>query len=104
MSIYQLHQEGCTNLSSVTLSSSITNIGKYAFASCRNLHELTCLAMTAPEAPDANYGSFPAFEGTGVDSKPNVLKVPSGATGYDTGVWADPLCNASKCRFTIEYI
>lgn len=33
----------------------------------------------------------------------NILYVPQGATGYDTGQWLDPLQNAEKCGFTISY-
>lgn len=33
----------------------------------------------------------------------NILYVPQGATGYDSGYWLDPLQNASKCGFTISY-
>jgi len=32
------------------------------------------------------------------------LKVPQGATGYDSEAWLDPLQNADKCGFHIEYI
>lgn len=34
----------------------------------------------------------------------NKLKVPTGAIGYDTSYWLDPLQNSDKCGFTIEYI
>ena len=33
----------------------------------------------------------------------NKFLVPLGATGYDSGYWLDPLQNASKCGFTLEY-
>lgn len=33
----------------------------------------------------------------------NILYVPQGATGYDTGKWLDPLQNIDKCGFTISY-
>lgn len=32
----------------------------------------------------------------------NMLYVPVGATGYDTGQWLSSLCNATKCGFTLS--
>ena len=72
------------------------------FAGCINLNSITCLAMVAPNIQNAFGNSTDTY--TGYNTKPNVLKIPTGATGYDTGYWLDPLQNESKCGFTIEYI
>jgi len=61
----------CTNLTSINIPSTVTDIGDYAFNEC-NLSTITCNAMTAPST---SYISTNADNGT--------LYVPVGSTGYD---------------------
>lgn len=62
---------------------------------------------TAPDVSDTAFGSDTtnnAYTGRNTyDQGINILYVPAGATGYDTGVWADVLLNPEKCGFTISY-
>ena len=93
----------CSGLTSITIPNSVTSIGNNAFINCNSLTLITCLATTAPTVESGTFGDNEYYY-AGKDTKPNILKVPTGATGYDTGRWLDPLCNAEKCGFTIEYI
>ena len=52
---------------------------------------------------DAPSGLYSFAGSNNHDKGTNMLYVPAGATGYDTGEWLDPLCNAEKCGFTISY-
>ena len=96
----------CSGLISVTIGSSVTSIGESVFHGCLSLSSITCLAATAPTVKSGAFGdsdtSYTGFDTH--DQGINKLKVPTGATGYDTGYWKDPLQNSSKCGFTIEYI
>ena len=101
---------GLTGLTALIIGNSVTYIGMSALNNLTNLNSITCLAMSAPETENnqAN-GTFGWGETWYVgrntyDQGINKLKVPTGATGYDTGEWLDPLQNAEKCGFTIEYI
>ena len=96
--------QNCTSLTSVTLPSSITSIKMRCFASCNSLKSITCLRTTAPSLESAVFGSG-TYNFTGrntYNTGENTLYVPSGATGYDTGYWLDPLQNAEKCGFTLS--
>ena len=58
-------------------------------------------------APPVRYDTFGSFDQAYVgrdtyDTGENKLYVPSNATGYNSGYWIDPLCNASKCGFTLS--
>ena len=64
----------CSNLTSVTVGNGVTSIGSSVFYNCK-LSEITCYAMTAPTIKSSTFQSIK----TG-----GVLKVPTGATGYDT--------------------
>ena len=98
--------EDCSSLTSITIPNSVTSIGAYAFRGCTDLTSIQCLATTAPRVGSDTFGSYDDnYSGRNTYNQGiNKLKVPTGATGYDTGAWADPLCNAEKCGFTIEYI
>lgn len=97
--------------------------GAVSLISCKALQTLTCgpdttylslegclsLKEINIEKTDGNFTvNFGSSESnyTGrntYDQRVNMLNVPSGATGYDQGKWADVLCDANKCGFTINY-
>ena len=87
-------------LTKVTLPSTLTSIGSNCFARAAKLRNLTIKASTAPSTSTYvfQYGTS-GYTGASQRGQ-NLLVVPPGATGYTTGEWADPLCNASKCGFT----
>ena len=97
---------GCSRPTSVTIPDSVTNIGNYAFFGCAALSSITSLRTSAPSVQSRTFGySTSNYTGRNTYSTGNnILKVPQGATGYDSGIWLDPLQNASKCGFHIEYI
>ena len=95
----------CESLTSIKIPDSVTSIGNYAFYKCNNLSLITCLAITAPTVKSNTFGELYFYTGNNTHNQGiNKLKVPQGATGYDTGAWKDPLQNSDKCGFTIEYI
>jgi hypothetical protein len=85
---------GCDNLETITLSSSLKTIKQECFCSCYSLHTIICKPLIAPslEIDVFSYVGENVPEGT-----PKVLRVPQGASGYDT--WLQYLKG-----FTIEYI
>ena len=98
---------GCSGLTSIDLTpfaaAPITNINS-VFDGCINLSNIV---MPWNIAPGTNMWSFGSQETTytGLNTRStgkNILYVPSDATGYDSGYWLDPLCNASKCGFTLS--
>ena len=98
--------QNCRGLTSVTIGSSVTSISSSVFYGCTSISSITCLATKAPTVSSGTFGSSANYY-TGRNTYNqgiNKLKVPSGATGYNTSYWADPLQNSSKCGFTIEYI
>jgi hypothetical protein len=48
---------GCSGLTSVTLSNSVTSIGDYAIAYCNNLTEVYCLAEQVPDTKSNSFQS-----------------------------------------------
>ena len=90
----------CENLQTVRSS---------AFSGCTSLSSITINAQTAPTLENNINGIFGSntsnYTGRATYSQgTNRLRVPQGAVGYDTGLWLDPLCNSTKCGFTLEYI
>lgn len=71
-----------------------------------NLKSITCKATTAPKVYSSTFGnSTDKYTGRNTyNTGENILYIPQGATGYDTGYWLDPLQNAEKCGFSIEYL
>lgn len=97
---------GCGALSSISIPASVTLIGKNAFYGCAGLRAMTVRGRVAPELRGATVfgegtGSFVGWNTHGAAS--NKLYVPTGASGYDTGLWADPLQHEEKCGFMISY-
>ena len=86
----------------------MTAIGNTAFSGCRSLSSITDYRLTAQTVGAATFGSATgtgnnAYAGYSTRGS-NKLRIYSAATGYDTGYWLDPLQNADKCGFSIEYI
>lgn len=99
--------ERCTSLTSVTIGSRVEKIGQWAFSECQALRLIESPCMMAPNIPINNTFGNSEEKYTGrntFSTGDNVLKIPQGATGYDTGAWADPLQDSSKCGFHIEYL
>ncbi|MBQ8337237.1 MAG: leucine-rich repeat domain-containing protein [Bacteroidaceae bacterium] len=62
-----------SSLESVTIGNSVTSIGKYAFAYCKDLADVYCLSTTVPSTTaDTFKGSYPL----------NTLHVPADAVEY----------------------
>ena len=94
----------CSSLTSIIIPASITSIRIYAFDYCLNLKSIICKSGKAPDISGPFGTNTKNYTGRNTyDQGTNILYVPAGATGYDTGVWLDPLCNAEKCGFTISY-
>lgn len=97
----------CSTLTSIVIGSGINTIHTGAFSSCPALSSITCLATSAPTVDANTFGiSDSYYTGWNTHSSGNnVLKVPQGATGYETAgtAWKDTLLDSSKCGFHIEY-
>ena len=98
----------CYNLKTLEIPSSVTSIGNMAFSGCRALSSITDYRLTAQTVGANTFGSA---AGTGTTAYTgystrgsNKLRIYSAATGYDTSYWLDPLQNADKCGFNVEYI
>ena len=95
----------CRGLTGITIGTSVTSIGEMTFEWCISLSSITCLATTAPITCDSFGYSTDNYTGRNTyDQGINKLKVSTGATGYDTDEWLNPLQNPNRCGFTIEYI
>lgn len=100
---------GCSELTSITIGNSVKEISYGVFYGCSNLSSITSLRTKAPITESNTFGQYANSTYTGRNTYStgnNVLKVPQGATGYTSSYsdWLDPLQNASKCGFHIEYI
>lgn len=100
---------GCLKLESLDFTPLAYTPGFYTntFSGCIKLSTIILPFMEAPIIDSYTFGTSTSSEQnryTGYSTRgSNVLYVPNGATGYDTGAWLDPLQNASKCGFTISY-
>ncbi len=96
----------CSSLATITIGTGITSIAEYAFSSCIAMSTIEFSTTTAPTLGTNVFGGLQnTYTGrNSYSSGINKLKVPTGATGYDTGQWLDPLCSSTKCGFTLEYI
>ena len=98
----------CLNIPEITIPATVTNIGSNAFHDCVSLSCITCECSTAPTAGSNVFGGvngIGTYTGRNTyTAGTNVLRIPTGATGYNASYWLDPLQNASKCGFHIEYI
>lgn len=103
--ITELSGLNSTPLESIEIPASVKTIKNNTFKMCKSLKVITCLCMSAPSLGDSPVFGYSAQEWTGrntYDTGENRLIVPAGATGYDSGYWLDPLCNATKCGFTLS--
>ena len=116
----------CQGLKSITIPDSVTSMGSTVFAynhiekiiigdirslgaaaffGCKDVKEIICLGKEAPATGDNQVfgASESSFVGrNSYDMGTNFIYVQSDATGYETGLWLDPLCNPSKCGFTLS--
>lgn len=96
--------EDCISLTSIVIPKSIVYIGNSAFYRCLSLSSIMCSIPKSLDVINLFGNSEISYTGRNTyDQGTNILYVPAGATGYDTGVWLDPLCNSEKCGFTISY-
>ena len=95
----------CYHLTSIVLPSSMKNIGIGSFSGATKLSSITCDSITAPTANDSGTFGKTASNYTGrntYNAGTNKLRIPLNASGYETGLWLDPLQNADKCGFKIH--
>ncbi len=52
---------GCTNLTSVTIPSTVTKVGEKAFSGCTKLTKVTCLSTTPPEAYSNSFVNYNGY-------------------------------------------
>lgn len=100
----------CTTLTSIDftpLANAVVN--GMGLSGCPSVKSITCPWLTAPTVLASDFGTSPKASDrrsyTGrytYSSNTNKLYVPTGATGYDTGGWLDPLQNKAKCGFTLS--
>ena len=101
----------CSSLTSIEFSENITLIDRLSLIGCSSLSSISISRAVAPKLGnsevfgDGPNGRFPRdYTGRNTyDQGINILYVPAGATGYDTGQWLDPLQDETKCGFTISY-
>lgn len=97
--------DGCTNLTNLTFPSSLSSLGSYMFRGCVNLKTIKFMGQRAPTISNTQTFGSSSSDYTGsntYNTGENKIYVPVGAIGYETGLWLDPLCNASKCGFTLS--
>ena len=94
----------CRALASIEIPGGVSEIGYTSFYGCVALKHILIHSQEAPTVADNSFGGgSSSYVGRNTYSTgENILEVPAGATGYDTGYWLDPLCNASKCGFTLS--
>lgn len=94
----------CSALTSITIPTSVKSISTYTFDYCTALTTITCKCVTAPTVTPSTFGySISSYTGYNThNTGENKLYVPANATGYEESYWLDPLCNSSKCGFTLS--
>ncbi len=92
------------NLEEITIGANLSSIGDTCLCKLPNLKKITCLATTAPTCDSDAFGySSSTYVGRNTyNTGENMLYVPADSTGYDSGRWADPLCDSTKCGFTLS--
>ena len=101
MSAYMFYN---CRMEEITIPANVASIDSNCFLQCLALKSITCMRATAPSVQANSFGNAESNY-TGRDAYntgENRLYVPSGATGYDSGAWLDPLCNSDKCGFTLS--
>ncbi len=82
-----------SDLTSITIPSSVTSIKSYAFDYCSKLTSVTVNATTAP-----TLGSTDVF--TGAPKSAMLLYVPKDATGYTNSAWSEYFAKIQESEFT----
>ena len=94
-----------SNMTSITLPSTLSGIGNNTFAYCTKLSTLRFESTNAPATTGDSFGSA-ASSYTGRDTyNTGVNKIylsQLNARGFEEGLWLNPLQNASKCGFSIH--
>ena len=87
-----------SKLQSIELPETIKYLLSNTFYYCTSLSTITCKAMTPPTIQSDTFQNV----GTKVPSgTPKVLRVPEGASGYDSGNWKTYVIDKG---YTLEYI
>lgn len=91
-------------LEELTIGSNLTKVQAYSICKLPSLKKITCLGTTAFTPASDTFGdSSSTYVGCNTRSTgENMLYVPADSTGYDTGRWLDPLCDSTKCGFTLS--
>ena len=84
----------CTSLKTVTINEGVEYIDTFAFRYCISLYSITCKGLTAPTIASNTFQNVGISVASGT---PKVLRVPQGATGYET--WLEQLEG-----FELQYI
>ena len=90
----------CSGLTSIVIPDSVTSIGYYAFSNCTNLETITINLQVAPTYCFGTYSNTAGYNKRTAGT--NRLYVPANATGYESGEWADYLCNSRYGGFTLS--
>lgn len=94
------------NLSMLDSSVKITSTGNFSntFYGCKSLKTIAVPWTTAPNAYVNAFGTSTSnYTGRNTYSTgQNMLIVPAGATGYDSGYWGSVLLDSTKCGFTLS--
>lgn len=94
-----------SNMTSITLPSTLSKIGSNTFAYCTKLSTLRFESANAPTTSGSPFGSATSsYTGrdtynTGVNK---LYLAQLNAKGFEEGLFLDPLQNASKCGFSIH--
>ena len=94
-----------TELETIVLKGTVTDIGPRVFLGCLSLKNISIYTNSAPTVEYANAFGTSNTEYVGrntYNTGENTIYVPADATGYETGAWLDPLCNSEKCGFTLS--
>lgn len=96
-----VYLEGC-KLSELDLNN--LESSRVRLVSCLNLKKIIVRKALTASNDTGNFGINESnYTGRNTyDTGENELIVPENATGYDAGVWLDPLCNPEKCGFTLK--
>lgn len=92
----------CSQLETIVIQE-VSYIDRYCFSGCLSLKNITCMAKMAPTTESNSFGGGTSeYVGRNTyNTGENKLYLSLDATGYESGVWLDPLQNSTKCGFTI---
>ena len=92
-----------TALEGLVFPTSLTTIDTNVFTLCSALKTLRFKSVTAPSIHKYSFGNSVtnAVGLTSARTGENILYIPTGATGYDSGYWVSNLTSASYSGFTL---